>query len=156
MALRWRDGLCEDCRLWAKVDASGDCWEWTGARTSGYGHLRMSEGVYRRAHRVVYERMVGPIPEGLTIDHRCRNKACVNPDHLEPVTNQENLRRTPKQLFNHTPLARVARGATHWSQTRTECAKGHPLPPPGPGPRPCRTCRRASFRSYRDRQRAVA
>lgn len=69
------------------------CWEWTGSRRpDGYGQIHVG-GKNRRAHRVVYELMVGPIPEGLTIDHLCRNRACCRPDHLEPVTRAENTRR---------------------------------------------------------------
>lgn len=59
-----------------------DCWEWTGKAASGYG-----------AHRRVYEWLRGPVPEGLELDHLCRNKLCVRPDHLEPVTRAENMRR---------------------------------------------------------------
>lgn len=69
------------------------CWIWTGSTIrSGYGRL-MYRGEQVLAHRRYYEHHVGPIPEGLTIDHLCRVRACVNPDHLEPVTNAENVRR---------------------------------------------------------------
>lgn len=86
-------------RLWAKVDKDGPngCWLWMGGRTPlGYGHVSVEtpEGWRtRRVHRVTYELLVGPIPEGLTLDHLCRTPACCNPDHLEPVTVAENLRR---------------------------------------------------------------
>lgn len=64
----------------------GDCWEWGGSiDPHGYGR----QG-HRLAHRLVYERMVGPIPDGLDIDHLCRVRCCVNPKHLEPVTRQTN------------------------------------------------------------------
>lgn len=73
------------------------CWLWTGlVGTNGYGatHVRGRDGVtVLMAHRMSYEFYVGPIPEGLVIDHLCRNTRCVRPDHLEPVTNQENVRR---------------------------------------------------------------
>lgn len=71
----------------------GTCWEWTGTKISkGYGEFSVDgENVY--AHRWSYEHHVGPIPEGLVIDHLCCNQGCVNPEHLEPVTNEENLRR---------------------------------------------------------------
>lgn len=83
-------------RFWPKVDASGDCWEWTGARNpEGYGRI----GAGRRgsatlhAHRVAWELLVGPVPAHLELDHLCRNPRCVNPDHLEPVSRTENIRR---------------------------------------------------------------
>lgn len=80
-------------RLYALIDASGDCWEWTGTiRPDGYGQLR-AYGKMQRAHRVVWEWLAGPIPEGLTLDHLCRNRACVNPDHLEPVSVGLNVQR---------------------------------------------------------------
>lgn len=70
------------------------CWEWGGIRQpNGYGVIH-HEGTGSRTHRVAYEAWVGPIPEGLHIDHLCRNKACFNPEHLEPVTHAENMRRT--------------------------------------------------------------
>lgn len=82
-------------RLLAKVDALPlvGCWPWRGVRTAGgYGCLRDGHRV-RYAHRVACELLVGAIPDGLVLDHLCRNRACLRPDHLEPVTNEENLRR---------------------------------------------------------------
>jgi len=90
-------------RFWSYVDQSGPvptypadlgpCWLWTGYRDKfGYGYMGIASkpiGV----HRVAWEILVGPIPDGLTIDHLCRNTSCVNPEHLEPVTNSENIRR---------------------------------------------------------------
>lgn len=86
-------------RFWEKVDASGDCWVWVGARKdNGYGHIfleKREDGSSKTglAHRVSWELLVGEIPEGLDLDHLCRNRACVKPDHLEPVTRSINLRR---------------------------------------------------------------
>lgn len=77
------------------VDDNG-CWVFTGALTGhGYGHVRVGrrgEGM-KSTHRAMYEHHVGPIPEGLELDHLCRNRACCNPAHLEPVTTGENIRR---------------------------------------------------------------
>ena len=70
------------------------CWEWQG-RLDRYGYGRFSfSKIDRRAHRISYEEFVGPIPEGLVLDHLCRNRRCINPEHLEPVTNAENMRRS--------------------------------------------------------------
>lgn len=89
------------------------CWQWIGAtERRGYGRAwERGRDVY--AHRVMYERARGPIPEGLYLDHLCRNPGCVNPDHLEPVTNRENLLRG--EGFG----ARNAR--------KTHCVRGHAL-----------------------------
>ena len=82
-------------RFFEKVDAEGPCWLWTGATKRGYGVFRDGHGRAARAHRWAYEHLVGPIGKGLVIDHLCRVNGCVNPDHMEPVTNRENLRRSP-------------------------------------------------------------
>ena len=80
-------------RFFDKVDLQLECWQWRGAVSgNGYGTFRF-EGRIIRPHRFIYEALVGPIPDGLVIDHLCGNRLCVNPDHLEPVTNGENLRR---------------------------------------------------------------
>jgi HNH endonuclease len=97
---RYRSVIHEAERFWSKVDRTGPdgCWMWLGQVNQwGYGHFRrtLAPGVYStvKAHRLAYTLLVGPIPEGLTLDHLCGHHACVRPDHLEPVTNAENLRR---------------------------------------------------------------
>jgi hypothetical protein len=71
----------------------GPCWLWTGATNGdGYGRTEWDEG-QQPAHRVAYELIVGPIPDGLDLDHLCRVHACVRPEHLDPVTRRENLAR---------------------------------------------------------------
>lgn len=78
----------------AKFTIGDDCWEWTGAKTpQGYGTHCLNYK-YWRAHRLAYVLLVGDIPEGLVLDHLCGNKGCVNPKHLEPVTQGENVRRS--------------------------------------------------------------
>jgi hypothetical protein len=82
--------------LFARVDthlAPHRCWDWTGSLNGdGYGKTYV-DGTLLLVHRFAYELLVGPIPEGMTLDHLCRNRACLRPSHLEPVTVAENLRR---------------------------------------------------------------
>jgi HNH endonuclease len=115
--------FCNDlmANFWRKVNKDGPipehrpelgaCWAWTGSRLpEGYGTFRVGT-IVARAHRFAYEQFVGPIPEGLTIDHLCINPPCVNPAHLEPVTNAVNV------LRGGNPAAENAR--------KTHCARGH-------------------------------
>lgn len=128
-------------RFWSKVDKSGDCWEWTAATSGGYGRFGM-DGRSWRAHRVAYILILGEFPEGLELDHLCRNKRCVNPAHLEPVTHHVNV------LRGECPSARRAR--------RTLCIRGHALGPvrayPSGAKRQCDICEA----ERRSRRRALS
>lgn len=89
------------------VDPETGCWIWQWALhpENGYGIWNVRGKRGQQAHRHYYEMLVGPIPEGLTIDHLCRNRPCVNPAHLEPVTSQENRRRAPGCLSTADVIA---------------------------------------------------
>lgn len=110
------------------------CWVWDGYCTpGGYGYTRV-EGRPQYVHRASYEALVGPIPDGLEIDHLCRNKACYNPAHLEPVTQQVNLRRAADAI--------------------THCPNDHPYDEANTrwyrGRRQCKACRSAAQKAYRE------
>lgn len=130
-------------RFWAKIDLSGDCWLWRASLDrDGYGRFALAHSTIVRAHRYAYELLVGPIPEGLTIDHLCRVRHCVNPAHLEPVTGRENT------LRGDTTAALNAAKET--------CPQGHPFDAantylPARGGRECRACRREAVRRHQAR-----
>jgi hypothetical protein len=131
-------------RFWSKVEPTGFCWEWTrGTTTDGYGRAwdpRIGKAVY--AHRAAYEMLVGPIPEGMHLDHLCRNRRCVNPDHLEVVSPSENSRRARRRPSTR-PRA-------------TRCKWGHPYDEKNTyvSPTGRRNCRACNLRLTRARTRA--
>lgn len=94
----------DEKRLWGYIDVSDtkDCWNWIGKATNsvGYGRLHW-QGKVQYAHRVAYMVEIGDIPDGLTIDHLCRNTYCCNPAHLEAVTMAENIRRAAAVNHSH-------------------------------------------------------
>lgn len=118
-----------------------DCVEWLGSKKpNGYGCVN-HKGRTGYAHRMSYELFKGEIPEGLEIDHTCRNKGCVNPDHLEAVSRSENIQRMiPHRRDYHTE--------------RTTCPKGHPYDClTKQGHRSCRECNRARQARYMAKKR---
>lgn len=80
-------------RFWSRTKKVGGCIEWQGARDGGYGKFGVRAGLTVWAHRFAWEDKRGEIPEGMTVDHLCRNRACVNVEHMEIVTRGENARR---------------------------------------------------------------
>ena len=81
----------ESERFWAQVEKTDNCWNWTGALMGhGYGHFQRDDGRDVRVHRWAYAHLVGPIPDGLWVDHTCHNRRCVNPKHLRPITARGN------------------------------------------------------------------
>lgn len=134
---------------WSKVDKTETCWNWIATRTGGYGRFGDHKTAVRNgysttlAYRILWEDENGPVPDGLELDHLCNNRACVRPDHLEPVTHQVNIQR------------RFERRAT--------CPNGHPTSPENrvahydvdEGDR-CLPCRRKANRESIRRQRARA
>lgn len=134
-------------------DPNGGCWLWTGYTALGYGMVHEArEGEQRHhrrlvAHRVVYELLHGHVESGLTLDHLCRVRSCVNPDHLEPVTRKENI------LRGFGVPARRAR--------QTHCIRGHELSGPNlrlrlNGYRNCKACEVTADRARKARRRLVA
>lgn len=137
-------------RLMDKVEMVGDCWVFTGCRhTAGYGVIGRGgkRGGMAYAHRVTYEFFIADIPEELQIDHLCRNRACCNPWHLEPVTRRVNLIR--------------GEGVAGLAARATQCPQGHPYDESNTGhkasgARYCKQCNRQRVAQHRAQKRAAA
>ena len=151
-------------RFWSKVDVLGDCWEWLGYRAdNGYGRFVLGGrgAAMEGAHCVAYTLTVGPVPAGLELDHLCRNRGCVNPAHLEPVTHVENVRRgiagevngARQRGVTHCPQGHEydeentrwgAKGSGRWSRSCKACAKARRETP---GHRARNAARQAVYRA---------
>jgi hypothetical protein len=131
-------------KLFARAIPAGDCWEWQGTRMHrGHGQVALRGRMYL-VHRISYSYFRAEIPEGLILDHLCRNPPCFNPWHVEPVTIAENTRRGIQSF-----------------QTRTHCLRGHELTPENVGMYRrgqffCRTCRRETVRANRARRKSLS
>lgn len=136
-----------EVRFWARVQKGPGCWEWLGRRdVAGYGKFDPPAelGMSTVAHRIAFVLTKGEPPAGLHLDHLCRNRGCVNPDHLEPVTEAVNLLR--------------GEGWGAKNARKTHCPKGHPyagdnLFVNSLGRRQCRTCMRAHGKATRQRRK---
>ena len=130
-------------KFWAKVNKTEGCWLWMACSSTGYGRYLLN-GRLRLAHRVAYELCVGPIPEGLTIDHLCRTRHCVNPAHFEVVTGRVNTQR----------------GNCRYNAQKTHCPQGHPYDAENTykrmgGKRGCRICMGLVKKRRRAKQRLL-
>lgn len=135
------------------VDEATGCWTWTSTirhrgRIHQYGCLSV-DGRQVTAHRHSYELAHGPVPEGLVLDHLCRNTLCINPAHLEPVTTRENT------------IERGVGNPAAENAAKDECAHGHPFTEPNTyitpdGRRQCRACNVARTAKYKRRKRQCA
>lgn len=137
-------------RFWTKVQKGQSCWEWLGSKTpNGYAqfHVRLRDGRWSSTvgHRIAYEWEHGLIPDGVVLDHLCRNRGCVNPAHLEAVDDRTNILRGTGFAARHA--------------RKTHCPAGHPYSEKHSyidkrGMRHCRTCDAIRQRAARLRRRA--
>lgn len=127
-------------RFWSKVRVEdGGCWQWTAAlNPDGYGRIRLRRDWSPLAHRALWELLIGPVTYPEELDHLCKNRGCVNPQHLEKVQHAENVRR--------------GRGGENWAE-KTHCPQGHPYDDQNTrrykGSRVCRKCSTDRARAYR-------
>lgn len=144
---RYRPSLRE--KIEARLDTTGECWLWMGAKdTGGYGLIGHQGRKCLKVHRAYLAAIGLPVPEGMTVDHLCRVHACCNPDHLEVVTHRENVLRGV--------------GPTAANAAKTHCIRGHEFtpentysPPTRPHHRQCRECIRIRCRQRRAEQKGI-
>lgn len=139
---RWPADPAE--RILPQIDVqSPGCWIWTGGRRNGYGRTTWN-GRREYVHRAMWQMLVGPIADGLQIDHLCRVPLCCNPDHLEPVPPRVNVRRSSAGAVLRQRNASI-----------THCPRGHEYSPENTlrirGSRRCRECNRAQCKAQRER-----
>lgn len=135
---RWRTSYIED---------GNGCWVWQGVKSRGYGIISCGAHSQKFAHRFVFELLVGKVPEGTELDHLCRNRACIRPDHLEPVPHEVNVQRGEAGIAN---------------SSKTHCKHGHEFtaantyhPAGQPNRRACVACQRRANRESMRRRRAA-
>lgn len=123
-------------RFWRRVNRDATCWTWRGGVTSnGYGTFT-DRGRRVSAHRYAYEQSRGAIPAGLVLDHLCRNRRCVNPDHLEAVSERVNILRGTSPSASNVHRTHCPRGHEYSVENTRTCRRGK---------RTCRACQRASW-----------